>query len=90
MEIANRAATIPSAVPLHIAAVRQRDGMRGSPIVTAAVCVVGDDERKAIHAFDNSVEQKEHKMLLVIGANAIIHPRAVMIHSNDAPVAYST
>mmetsp|Transcript_9266 Transcript_9266/g.28426 ORF Transcript_9266/g.28426 Transcript_9266/m.28426 type:complete len:238 (+) Transcript_9266:539-1252(+) len=54
-----------------------------------ALLEVVDDEGERVRALHDRIKQEEHEVLLVVRANTIIHPGAVVVHAHDAAVAYS-
>mmetsp|Transcript_26173 Transcript_26173/g.84717 ORF Transcript_26173/g.84717 Transcript_26173/m.84717 type:complete len:333 (-) Transcript_26173:38-1036(-) len=59
---------------------------RRRPVGDALLEVV-DDQRQAVDALDDGVEEEEHEVLLVVGADAVVHPRAVVVHADDTSIA---
>ena len=46
-----------------------------------------DEQRQAVGLSQSDVHQKEHEVLLVVPPNAVVDPRAVVVHALDAEVA---
>ncbi len=57
--------------------------------VANACPIPPDDYQKGVHANEPCVQQKQQKELLVGEPHAVVHPRTVVIHLDNAPVAHT-
>ena len=46
-----------------------------------------NQERQSVGLAQRDVHQEEHEVLLVVPPHAVVHPRAVVVHLEDAAVA---
>lgn len=49
-----------------------------------------DEQREAVGFAEHDVHQEEHKVLLVVPTDAVVHPRAVVVHALHTEVARRT
>mmetsp|Transcript_32668 Transcript_32668/g.96286 ORF Transcript_32668/g.96286 Transcript_32668/m.96286 type:complete len:252 (+) Transcript_32668:119-874(+) len=60
----------------------------GQPAVAQATNEPADDEGEGIRAGQKGVEYEQQKVLMIANADAVVHPRAVMVHLDDAALAH--
>jgi hypothetical protein len=63
--------------------------MRMTPVASRHLAVeeLPEDEAERVGGRDPGVAQEEDEVLLVVGADAVVHPRAVVVHPHHATAA---
>lgn len=67
----------------------RREGAALCPIIFKAVEEMEDHHDQRVQRNECNVHCEKHKVLLVVFANTVVHPRTVVVHLPDAAFAYT-